>query len=101
MAEFLLENYGKEGLKMHQFNIFKILNYLEDSNGERNTVNGQEERIHTLTIAKKHKYFCSNTMQVLLKRLTFCKIARYILKITGLLEKTGLGQFFKIHRIYR
>lgn len=59
----------------------------------------KKERSQPVTVAKKYRYFCSKAMYVLLKSLLFCKIARHILKITGLLEKTGLGQFFKTHRI--
>lgn len=40
-------------------------------------------------------------MYMFLKSLMFCKITKDMLKIKGLLGKTGLGQFFKTHRTYK
>lgn len=59
----------------------------------------KKERSQHVTVAKKYRYFCAKAMYVFLKSLVFCKIARRTLKITGFLEKTGLGQFFKTHGI--
>lgn len=49
-------------------------------------------------MAKKYRHF-SDAMYVFPKSLMFYKIAKHILKITGLLGKPGLGQIFKTHII--
>lgn len=68
MAEFLLENYGKEGLKIHQFLIFKVLSYLEDSTwGKKYSQRTRGKILACDCITKKHRYFCLKAMYMFLK----------------------------------